>query len=65
MIQVLPAASTSVSSTVAPLVVDVSVEMVHLRGAPELAAVEVGGALPVDRPVPLEGEDAELVGVRP
>ena len=39
--------------------------MVHLSGAPELAAVEVGGTLPVHRPLPLEGEDAELVGVRP
>ena len=35
--------------------------MVQLGGAPELAAVHVGGALPVHRPVPLEGEHAELV----
>ena len=45
---------------VGPLVVDVAVEMGDLPGTPELAAVHVGGALPVDRPVPLEGEDTEL-----
>ena len=53
-----PAASTGLSSAVSPLGVDVGVEMVDLCGTPELAAVHVGGALPVDGPVPLEGEDA-------
>lgn len=47
--------------TVPPLALYVAVEVVQLGGAPQLAAVHVGGALPVHRPLPLEGEHAELV----
>ena len=39
--------------------------MVHLGGTPQLAAVHVCGALPVHRPVPLEGKHTQLPGVRP
>ena len=38
--------------------------MVNLGGAPQSPLVPVAGALPVHRPVPLEGEHAQLPGVR-